>query len=276
MRKAFDGGFARTEGMVTAAEVDSALVRALGYRSEARALSRTSSPDGWSPPVRGRFGTEVLARELGLRHDRPTSEERFEAAAGDPMTQADAIYAVWKAKVSPSTWAVDELRGFTLPNYSDLEKKVVGYALSQVGLPYVWAGEWGAPTGSGYPYGAQAAGGFDCSGFAWYVLRSGSSSWKPQGRPYSGWRFDERASRDMAKGARKRLRLRDLRPGDVLFFGSEGRDSEASDVYHAGVYVGRGWMVDSSGSQNGVSLSRVSKGSWWNGQFAWGRRIIRN
>jgi cell wall-associated NlpC family hydrolase len=277
MRKTFGPGhYRRSEGKVRAGEVSAALVRALGAGAAARALGSARSPDGWSPNTSGRFGTEVVGRELGLRHDRPTSEDRFEASAAEVMRQADIAWALWKAKTDPDTYAVDVLRNFELADYDLKRRKVVQYAISLVGTPYVWGGEWQFRTPDGYPYGAQAHGGFDCSGFVWYVLHSKTDSYRPVDRPYRGWPLAQRASADMAAAAKRRLRYGKLRPGDVVFFAPDGRESKASAVYHAGIYLGRGWMIHSSGSRAGLSIGDISRGSWWHDQIAWGRRIIRS
>ncbi|MEA2452881.1 MAG: peptidoglycan DL-endopeptidase CwlO [Actinomycetota bacterium] len=274
MSNAFGGGFKRTTGLVRAEEVSAALVRALGKVSVADGLRQVSSPDGWHPTLGRWFGTEIVAREMGLRYNRLESEDAFETSAGEAMKQADALYAVWKAKTSPSTWSADALASFGLASYSDTRRKVVQFALSLVGTPYVWGGEWRTTTPSSYPYGAQAHGGFDCSGFAWYVLKEKSSSWSPAGRDYTGWSFPERSSTDMAKAATTRLGFKKLLPGDVVFFAPGGTEAKARDVYHAGIYLGNGWMVHSSGSRAGISLAAIGPGSWWNDQLAWGRRII--
>ena len=274
MAGAFGGGFSRTRGKVTAGEVSAALVDKLGFGDLARSLGKVQSPDGWDPEVTGRFGSEVVARELGLRHDHPTSNEDSEARADDPMPQADVAFAVWQAKTSPDRWAAEALTSFRLSNYSTERRKVVKFALSLVGTPYVWGGEWNARTPSGYPFGAQPAGGMDCSGFVWFVLQKKSSTYSPPGRDYAGWSIPQRSSADMAKAAPKKLRLRDMKAGDIAFFASEGRDAKTSDVYHAGLYLGGGWMIHSSGSRAGVSLANIDKGAWWHGQLAWGRRVI--
>lgn len=275
MTKTFGGGYTRTKGYVTAAEVSAALVRALGKSSVASRLRGLQSPDGWKPQVDRWFGSEIVAREMGLRRDRATSEEGREASAGEPMLGADVAYAVWKAKTSPSTWSADALAGFSLSSYGPVRREVVQYALSLVGTPYVWGGEWVKKTPAGYPYGAQAHGGVDCSGFVWYVLRKKAAGWAPAGRPYAGWSFPERSSADMAAATKKRLSYRRLQPGDVVFFAPGGRKSKASSVYHAGLYLGRGWIIHSSGSRAGVSLASIAPGSWWHDQIAWGRRVIR-
>lgn len=275
MARTFGGGYTRTRGYVTAAEVSAALVRALGKSSVAARLRNAKSPDGWKPEVDPWFGSEIVSRELGLRRDRSTAEESREASAGEAMLQADVAYAVWKAKTSPSTWNADALAGFSLSSYGEVRREVVEYALSLVGTPYVWGGEWARKTPAGYPYGAQSHGGVDCSGFIWYVLRKKAPGWAPVDRPYAGWSFPERSSTDMAAATEKRLGYRQLQPGDVVFFAPNGRRSKASTVYHAGLYLGRGWIVHSSGSRAGVSIASIAPGAWWHDQLAWGRRVIR-
>jgi cell wall-associated NlpC family hydrolase len=274
MDRTFGGGYSKTGGKVTAAEVSRALVKVLGYNGLARKLNRMTSPDGWDPDVKRSFGTEIVARELGLRRDHDTTEEHLESSAGEAMLQSDIVYAVYKAKVAPNTWGADELEGFKLRNYNARQRRVVSFAFRQVGKPYYWSGEWPKKTPAGYPYGAQSHGGFDCSGFAWYVVREKESIWSPK-RPYSGWRLDQRSSADIGGGAPRKIAYKKLKPGDLVVFGYDGRRSKASSLYHTGVYIGRGWMIDSSGSQAGVSLSRIGPGSWWHSQIAWGRRVIR-
>jgi cell wall-associated NlpC family hydrolase len=273
MARTFGGGFSRTKGDVTAAEVSAALVKALGKAPIASRLRDVQSPDGWKPSVDRWFGSEIVSREMGLRRDRATTEEAREASAGEAMSQADVAYAVWKAKTSPSTWNADALGGFALSSYGPVRRQVVDFALSLVGTPYVWGGEWAKKTPSGYPYGAQVHGGVDCSGFVWYVLREKTTGWSPK-RPYKGWTFPERSSSDMAAATKDHLSYRQLQPGDVVFFAPGGREAKASAVYHAGLYLGRGWMIHSSGSRAGVSLGHIGAGSWWRDEFAWGRRVI--
>jgi cell wall-associated NlpC family hydrolase len=277
MRRAFRAGLYNAKrGRVTAREVSLALVKALHRRSLARRLRKTSSPDGWRPRTRRWFGSEIVARELGLRRDRPTNEDVFEASPREAMRQADIAWAVWKAKTAPAFYAADALGDFKLSKYDKKRRKVVQFATSLVGAPYVWAGEWPVKTPNAYPYGAQVHGGFDCSGFVWYVLRAKARHWHPIDRPYEGWKLKERSSSGMAAGARRKLKYKKLRPTDILFFAPGGRKAKARSIYHAGLYLGRGWMIHSSGSRAGISLADVSPGSWWHDQFAWGRRVVKS
>lgn len=274
MTSVFGGGYRRSTGYVTAGEVATSLVKRVGRRNVALTVAGSTSPDGWDPGMTRRGGFEVVARELGLRRDRSTSEEAYEASSRMPLRQADVIYAVWKAKTGPNTYASDSLLGFSLDTYDANRRAVVKYAFSLLGTPYVWAGEWPKATAAGYPYGAQTGGGFDCSGFVWYVLKKATSGYEPINRPYAGWRLPERSSADMARATSKRIAFRNLKPADVVFFASGGKDASPSSVYHAAIYLGKGWVVHSSGSRAGASLAFIGKGSWWRDQVAWGRRVV--
>ncbi len=273
MHAAFGCCYRRDRGDLRAWELDAALVKALGQRSIADHLQHLTTPHGWSPDVGGHFGTEVVARELGLRHDWPPDQENREASLRQRITQADVAWAVWRAKTQPGLYSAGALANLALPDYTRRQRRIVDFAFGLVGKVYVWGGEWATKTPAGYPYGAQVHGGFDCSGFAWYVLRLATSSWDPPGRPYAGWDLPERTAADMAAGAPKRIRYRHLQPGDAVFFAPDGRDSPASTVYHMGIYLGNGWMIHSSGSRDGVSISSLGPGTYWHGQFAWGRRV---
>ena len=92
----------------------------------------------------------------------------------------------------------------------------------------------------------------------------------------AGWSIPDRSSTQMAAGTpkKKRLKYANLLPGDIILFAPNGRDSKAADVYHAGLYLGKGWMIHSSGSRAGVSITSVGPGSWWHDQIIWGRRVI--
>jgi cell wall-associated NlpC family hydrolase len=58
-----------------------------------------------------------------------------------------------------------------------------------------------------------------------------------------------------------------------VFFAPDGNKSSPSSVYHVGIYLGNGWMIDSSGSKDGVTLDFIGSGSWYRDQLAFGRRL---
>ena len=67
----------------------------------------------------------------------------------------------------------------------------------------------------------------------------------------------------------RRIGIKKLQPGDVLFFGN-GPKSKPSQVDHAGIYLGNGWFIHSSGY--GVAIASLSHGA--GGRFAWARRPL--
>lgn len=105
-------------------------------------------------------------------------------------------------------------------------------ALSQLGLPYAWAG------GNAYgpTYGVCAGGaawndchkmGFDCSGLAMYAW--GASWWAH----YAATQFTQAGSYHPSAG--------NLRQGDLIFWSFNGR---ISGIHHVAVYIGGGRIVE--------------------------------
>ncbi len=126
----------------------------------------------------------------------------------------------------------------------------------------MWAGEY--PTQNS-PYGYQAAGGFDCSGFVFYVMKMHF------GYPIT---VNERGAHDMAARAKPRITRKNLTCGDLLFFGPNGPKSSVASIYHAALYLGNGWFIQSTGSTDGVSLASLDSSTYWKNAFAWGRRVL--
>jgi cell wall-associated NlpC family hydrolase len=62
----------------------------------------------------------------------------------------------------------------------------------------------------------------------------------------------------------------ELEPADVMFFGAQGRASAPSEVDHTALYLGNGWLVQSSSS--GVTLLPFQ--GWYTHRFAWARRPL--
>ena len=76
---------------VTIAQLDAQLVRALGLGDEASNFYRAAAAPGTKPPAR--FGTEVVARLLGLRKNHKAQEDALERLPSDPATRAEAAYS---------------------------------------------------------------------------------------------------------------------------------------------------------------------------------------
>jgi cell wall-associated NlpC family hydrolase len=154
------------------------------------------------------------------------------------------------------------------------KRNVTQYALNQIGLrPYIWGGEWNAASPPGYCCGTQPQAGMDCSGFVWWVMKKYENGYNAaQFRSYGGWSLPERSSSYMAQYAPTHIAFSSLQVGDLMFFASNGGD-EWTDVDHVGIWVGKGWMIDTGTTHNGASLTWAGDGYYYD-HFVYGRRLI--
>jgi cell wall-associated NlpC family hydrolase len=251
--------------------LDAALVGVLGLDGAAHEFGAGVRAAGLDPP--GRFGTEAVARLIGLRFDHPAAHDGLELQPQQTATRAEAAFSVARTlallspPASPSRYfganpngAVGLVQGwadsFSLPQLGDWQRQVLQTAVSLIGYPYVWGGE-----------DEKVTAGFDCSGFVWRVYKLASYP----GAPTLGSTILGRTAAQMAAEVpkRERIGLHALDPGDVLFFG-DGPKSKPADIGHTSIYLGNGWVIQSSGQ--GVSLSPL--GSWYTSTFAWARRPL--
>ena len=245
---------AKPEVPVTIQDLDARLVAALGLQPTAKAFADAARGAGLAPP--SRFGTEVVARLLGLRTNHPAAADALERLPTQAAPRAEAAYSAAQI-LKFRGWELPRLQAlaptFAVPQLTDWQRRVLTTAFKLVGYPYVWAG---------------TAKGFDCSGFVWRVYKlqpyasSGSLAETLQGRTTYAM------SGEIAKA--QRIGLDALQPADVVFFGSKGPRSKPADVGHMGIYVGNGWFVHSS--RYGVALETLT--GWYRQKFAWARRPI--
>ncbi|MBM3146705.1 MAG: C40 family peptidase [Actinobacteria bacterium] len=221
---------------------------------------------GWKPGVPKHFATEVAARYLGLRFNHPAGDDRLELAPMDPVRRDEAAYTVYQLLRLPQ-WRVYSLRTFNkvrFPKLSERQKRILSFAFRWVGYPHIYGGEF--PTVDS-PYGRQAHGGFDCSGFTWWVMKIKHG----YGIPVS-----QRSAAQMAAGAKPRIPRAKLKACDLIFFGPSGPKSSAASSYHAALYIGNGWFIHSTGSSAGVSLASIRWPGWaWTTDLMWGRRLLK-
>ena len=74
---------------------------------------------------------------------------------------------------------------------------------------------------------------------------------------YDSITVNQRGAHDMAAVAKPRITRDKLKCGDLIFFGGNGPDSSVGSIYHAGLYLGRGWFIHSTGSSDGVTLASL-------------------
>lgn len=119
--------------------------------------------------------------------------------------------------------------------------EVVSAALSQIGTPYRYGGN-------------QPGRGLDCSGLTYFAHRT------------AGVQIP-RNSRQQRQEARP-VKLRALRPGDMVFFGSGGV------VDHVGLMVDQERFVHASTSKGKVILARFGT-PYWNARFVGAGTYLR-
>jgi cell wall-associated NlpC family hydrolase len=251
---------------VTIAQLDARLVGALGLSKTASSFAGPVRAAGLKPP--SRFGTEVVARLLGLRTNHPAPQDAIELEPNDPATRAEAAFSaarILQFSGSEQQFVTDAAAAFTLPALTAWQQQVLRTAVSFIGFPYVWGGESETTTS---PFGPQAQGGFDCSGFVWRVYKLQLYAGAPQLAETLRGRTTTQMSGEVPKA--QRIGAAKLQPGDVLFFGSRGLKSKPGQIDHMAISLGNGWLIHSS--RYGVALAPLD--GWYAKRFAWARRPL--
>jgi cell wall-associated NlpC family hydrolase len=123
--------------------------------------------------------------------------------------------------------------GRVIPNLpaSPNGARIVSIAQSQVGARYTWAG-------------TSPSTGFDCSGFVYWVLNT------------VGYPMPRTMEDQLSSG--RRVRLEELRPGDVVFFS----DTYTSGLSHDGIYIGDGKFIHAVDESTGVAITPLNAAYW--------------
>jgi len=253
---------------VTVAQFDRVLVGALGLTSAATRIRLALRDAGLAPPAR--VGTETVARLLGLRINHPAADDALEQLPDQQITRAEAAYSVARAltiDLDDHDSIEESAAEFAPPLLATAwQQEVLRTAVAYVGYPYVWGGTSPTPQS---PFGLQAQGGFDCSGFVWQVFKLTAYADAPTLAAVIKGRTTYQMAAEGGKAARI-TKVDSLAPGDVLFFG-RGPASPPAAISHTGIYLGNGWFVHSSG--NGTTIARFA--GWYRTSFAWARRPLR-
>ena len=250
---------------ITADDAALAMTGALGLRPAVSTLAvrlRTELPG-----VKLRFAyaaSHALIRTLGLRHNVQDPNDALELGPNEALNVAHGAFMLHVAGTQVPSWRLDAAEqlasSFDLPDLGANQLLVLGTAARQLGQPYVWAGETEGQQAEGH-------GGFDCSGF---VVRVINSSGIPTGQyipVLERTTYTQSAIPGVARITRAKLQ-----PADVMFFGDKGPASSTSQNFHAGVYMGNGWFIHSSGGNGGVAIDSLN--GWWGERYSWGRRAL--
>jgi cell wall-associated NlpC family hydrolase len=257
---------AAPETPVTMAGLDRRLVDVLGLLGTAELFQQAAKTAGLAPPAR--FGTESVSRLLGLRTNHPAAQDGLELLPNETATRAETAYSAAQI-LGFDGWEVPSVQAssmtFVLPTLTPWQQRILKTAVRFIGFPYVWGGE---SESSESPFGVQAHGGFDCSGFVWRVYKI--QKYAGEGTLASALRGRTTYEMSGEVPRSKRIPLAKLQPADVLFFGARGPASKPSQVNHMGIYVGNGWFIQSSGQ--GVAIAQLA--GWYATRFAWARRPL--
>jgi cell wall-associated NlpC family hydrolase len=263
---------------ITQLQFDTGIVRVMGLYNEAKALKGITAADGWQPKLPKGFGVEQVVRDIGARWNVPYGADQWETWPRSPLPRANLAVQAYLLGHLSSYWqySVDTQLNVIhgLPAYTPLKKAVLGFAMHYSGAPYVWGGSSDQPQ---VALGQNVQGGFDCSGFVWWVMKraytANGTSW--DGTSKIPWR----TTYDMAANipVSKRIKYADLRPGDILFWSTSphGVLTASSTVYHTGIYLGNGWTINSHGSGAGVTIDYMgANAGWFRDAFAFGWRVM--
>ena len=254
------GGKFNPNGTVTKKELDATISRVLDMSSAVRAVNAISSTDGYRFKHASSFGYSTVAHQLHTYYNFPNAMN-YEIFPKSTIKRGEFAYALSQlSDTGWRTWFLQErFQSVVLPTLSPTRRKVVEYAIRHAGTPYTYGGE-------------RASTGVDCSGFVWWVLRKGMGNASSRG--YTGWSLPDRSSAGIAAGTKTRIPYDQLRPLDVLVWDVEGAFTrKARAVGHAGIYLGYGWFIHSSGSRAGVALDWMGDG-YWRDRLVWGRRVV--
>ena len=172
---------------------------------------------------------QAEAERAYAERQRDLAEEKAEKA--EAQRKADAAKASDDAKDSNNSNNSNDsdddntiVPSTDSSSLSELRDNIISYALKFVGNPYHWGGE-------------SLTGGADCSGFVRSI--------------YSDFGYNiPRVSRDQAVNAGIKVSESDLKKGDLIFYGNNGR------VNHVAMYIGNGMIVQAANSRQGIITSQ--------------------
>jgi hypothetical protein len=177
---------------------------------------------------------ETLDGKFGV--DTQTAVVNFQIDSGlDP----DGIVGMttWQLLKEPRTMPI--VSRATGENRKRLQ--VVSLATHFRGVPYIWGG--------------RDPGGFDCSGFTYYIF-------KQYGIP-----IPRMADEQFEVGLS--IMQTELQKGDLVFF-----STYEPGPSHVGIYIGNGYFIHASSGANGVTVTPMNK-PYYQERYVGARRLIK-
>ena len=172
---------------------------------------------------------ELMRQLMSARKVRTTLEQQRQLALLEESQANTAIQTGGQKNVGPD-------RGFkgrsTSRTTQAQRDKAVAFAKTQVlaRKPYVW--------------GSEGPNSFDCSGLVYAAYRSAGLGWP-------NW---DRLNSALYSGYTMHVSLKELVPGDLLFYSYKGT---ISTIHHITIYAGNGMMWEANSKGKGLLYSNI-------------------
>ena len=169
-----------------------------------------------------------------------TNDGWSKITTGSTTGYVDSSYLTSKAPTSSSSSSNTS----SSASSSTLANKVISYAKTLLGKPYVW--------------GAQGPSGFDCSGFTYYVFKNSVGKTLPR-------------TSYLQSGYGTYVSKSNLKPGDLIFFDTVGVNN--GGVTHVGIYIGDGQFIHAASGQGKVVINNLNN-SYYVSAYVNARRVL--
>jgi cell wall-associated NlpC family hydrolase len=167
-----------TGGPVTVVRFDALVIDQLGLADVAAHVQAVAGAAGLLPPAY--FGTEVVARYLGLRYDHPSGHRPARAFPDRPDHPGRGGLVAGPGTRLRQLGRGGRAREPHVLRAPSAERQAAPGATDR-GVAHRLAVRVGRRVGTAEPaswmYGPQAHGGFDCSGFVWRVFKLSGLPW---------------------------------------------------------------------------------------------------
>jgi cell wall-associated NlpC family hydrolase len=172
---------------------------------------------------------ELMRQLMSARKVRTTLEQQRQLALLEE-SQANTATQTGGQK---SVWPDIGFKGrSTIRTSQEQRDKAVAFAKIQVlaRKPYIW--------------GSQGPNSFDCSGLVYAAYKSAGLGWP-------NW---DRLNSALYSGYTKHVSLKELVPGDLLFYSYKGT---ISTIHHITIYAGNGMMWEANSKDRGLLYSNI-------------------
>jgi peptidoglycan DL-endopeptidase CwlO len=175
--------------------------------------------------------SDRMAQRLRLAQSKQATLERRYAAELAAAKERQRQQAAAVAAQTQDASAASSASGVSSASTSELRQRVISFALSKLGHPYV--------------FGADGPNAYDCSGLV-------SAAYAQAGITVGSYTGTQ------AKAVRQ-VPLSAAQPGDLLFFFGQG-------AAHVAIYLGNGRMVHAVNPSQGITINRITD-TWYRERF---------